>query len=101
MPGFFAIDVCQNCDNLSKEEEHLLAQVNDERCIEVFFIEKFIPPNAYGGGFAWLGGTVAGKVVISVEVVRCPGNKPGVHKTLLAHEVSISLTLLCMKPART
>lgn len=55
--------------------------VDDDDCIEVFFVNDFDPVDTFGGGAAWGSGTASAKVVSS------DGNaRGGVDLTHLAHE---------------
>ena len=75
----------------SAEESSLLGRVDDSDCIEVFFIKRFSPSSAHGGGATWWTGTAGAKVITSDEQVRCSQTKAGVDITHLAHEVSRSI----------
>ena len=63
------------------EEENLRAEVDDDDCIETFFVNDFDPVDAHGGGAAWGGGTAGSKVISSDANAR-----NGVDFTHLAHE---------------
>ena len=64
------------------EEEELRAEVDDDDCIEVFFVDDFDPEDAHGGGAAWGGGTAGSKIITSDANERY-----GVDFTHLAHEL--------------
>lgn len=64
------------------EEEELRAEVDDDDCIEVFFVNDFDPVDAHGGGAAWGGGTAGSKIITSDANAR-----NGVDFTHLAHEL--------------
>jgi len=63
------------------EEEELLAEVDDDDCIETFFVNDFDPVDAHGGGATWGGGTAGSKVITSDANAR-----NGIDLTHLAHE---------------
>jgi hypothetical protein len=63
------------------EEENLRAEVDDDDCIETFFVDDFDPVDAHGGGAAWGGGTAGSKVITSDANAR-----NGIDLTHLAHE---------------
>ena len=64
------------------EEENLRAEVDDDDCIEVFFVYDFDPIEAHGGGAAWGGGTAGSKIITSDA-----NERNGVDFTHLAHEL--------------
>lgn len=64
------------------EEENLRAEVDDDDCIEVFFVNDFDPEDAHGGGAAWGGGTASSKIITSDANQRY-----GIDFTHLAHEL--------------
>ena len=63
------------------EEGKLLAEVDDDDCIETFFVNDFDPVDAHGGGATWGGGTAGSKVISSDANAR-----NGIDLTHLAHE---------------
>jgi hypothetical protein len=70
------------------EEEELRDEVDDDDCIEVFFVYDFEPEDAHGGGAAWGGGTAGSKIITSDANQRY-----GVDFTHLAHELGHVLGL--------
>jgi hypothetical protein len=70
------------------EEPTILASVNVDDCIEVFFVENFSPESSHGGGATWSSGTASAKVISS------DGNATfGVDLTHLAHELGHVLNM--------
>ena len=64
------------------EMEALRALVDDDDCIEVFFVRDFSPQDLFGGGVTFGAGTASSKVISS------DGNaRGGIDLTHLAHEV--------------
>jgi hypothetical protein len=71
------------------EMTDLRNEVNEDDCVEVFFVKKFSPSSTYGGGACWSSGTVNAKIISSDEQVAC-----GVDQTHLAHELGHALGLM-------
>eukprot|EP00612_Vaucheria_litorea_P005411 CAMPEP_0171466218 /NCGR_PEP_ID=MMETSP0945-20130129/9073_1 /TAXON_ID=109269 /ORGANISM="Vaucheria litorea, Strain CCMP2940" /LENGTH=496 /DNA_ID=CAMNT_0011994159 /DNA_START=29 /DNA_END=1519 /DNA_ORIENTATION=+ len=71
------------------EMSSLRAKVNDDDCVEVFFVKKFSPSDLKGGGACWSSGTANAKIITSDEQVSC-----GVDVTHLAHELGHALGLM-------
>lgn len=70
------------------EESSIRGTVQDDDCIEIFFVENFTPVSLHGGGATWGGGTASSQVITS------DGNAVGgVDFTHLAHEVGHVLGL--------
>lgn len=73
----------------STEAAGLLAQVDDDDCIEVFFPYDFDPDALWGGGATFGSGTASSKIISS------DGNaRGGIDLTHLAHELGHALGLL-------
>lgn len=78
-----------NFETFSQSEDTaLLATVDDDDCVEVFFVDRFSPNDLYGGGATWSGGLVSTKIISSDENVV-----HGVDLTHLAHELGHAMTL--------
>ena len=73
---------------VGSEEGDLRAEVDDDDCIEVFFVYDFDPVDAHGGGAAWGGGTAGSKIISSDA-----NKRNGVDFTHLAHELGHVLGL--------
>lgn len=73
----------------SAEESSLRSKVQDDDCIEVFFVPKFSPSDLHGGGACWGSGTAGAQIITSDEQVSC-----GVDQTHLAHELGHVLGLM-------
>lgn len=72
----------------STEESQIRASVQDDDCIEVFFIENFNPVDTHGGGATWASGTA------SAQIISSDGNATGgIDFTHLAHELGHVLAL--------
>lgn len=71
----------------SAEESEILDSVSDDDCIEIFFVEKFIPSSAHGGGATWAGGTAGAQIISTDENVN------GVDFTHLGHELGHVMNL--------
>lgn len=70
------------------EESQIRASVQDDDCIEVFFIENFNPEDTHGGGATWASGTA------SAQIISSDGNATGgIDFTHLAHELGHVLAL--------
>lgn len=72
----------------SAEESSLRAEVSEDDCIEVFFVDRFSPQDMDGGGNTVSGGTESAKVISSDENADF-----GVDLTHLAHEFGHVLTM--------
>jgi hypothetical protein len=70
------------------EESELMAEVDDDDCIEIFFVNDFDPEDAHGGGAAWGGGTAGSKIITTDANERY-----GVDFTHMAHELGHVLGL--------
>jgi hypothetical protein len=71
------------------EENDLLPLIDDDDCIELFFVYDFDPQDRWGGGATWGSGTASAKIISS------DGNaRGGVDLTHLAHELGHVLGLL-------
>lgn len=70
------------------EETDLKNLVDDDDCIEIFFVESFTPEDLHGGGACWSGGQAHSKIITSDENADC-----GVDLTHLAHELGHVLNL--------
>lgn len=62
-PGFWVVDT--NGNLTSTEQSDLLDEVNDDDCIEVYFIDEFDPVSWGGGGATWGSGTAGSKIITS------------------------------------
>lgn len=70
------------------EETTIRSTVNDDDCIEIFFVQNFSPESLHGGGATWGSGTSGAKIISS------DGNATfGVDLTHLAHELGHVLSL--------
>jgi hypothetical protein len=70
------------------EEGQIRTSVQDDDCIEVFFIENFNPADSHGGGATWSSGTA------SAQIISSDGNATGgIDFTHLAHELGHVLAL--------
>ncbi len=75
-------EVTAQSGTTTTEESNLLAEVNDDQCVEVYFIDDFSPESSHGGGATWGSGTASAKIITS------DGNaRGGIDKTHLAHEL--------------
>ena len=63
------------------EEDDIRASVEDDDCIEIFFVENFDPVEDHGGGATWGGG------LASSQIITSDGNNNGIDFTHLAHEL--------------
>jgi hypothetical protein len=72
----------------SNEAAALLAQVDVDDCIEVFFVDRFSPQTLFGGGATFGLGLASSKVISSDENADF-----GVDQTHLAHELGHVLAL--------
>jgi hypothetical protein len=63
------------------EEDDIRASIEDDDCIEIFFIENFDPVSDYGGGATW------GSGLASSQIITSDGNNNGIDFTHLAHEL--------------
>ena len=66
------------------ESPTLRATVDDEDCIEVFYVDRFSPTDMWGGGACFGGGSAGSKIIMTDEKV---------HETVLAHELGHTMTL--------
>lgn len=73
--------------NNSAEELQIRSTIQDDDCIEVFFIDAFSPEDTHGGGATWGGG------MASSQVITSDGNANGIDFTHLAHELGHVLGL--------
>ena len=69
------------------EEDDIRASVEDDDCIEIFFVENFDPVEDHGGGATWGGG------LASSQIITSDGNNNGIDFTHLAHELGHVMTL--------
>lgn len=72
----------------SDEANALLSQVDEDDCIEVFFVDRFSPQDLFGGGATFGLGMASSKVISSDENADF-----GVDLTHLAHELGHVLAL--------
>lgn len=85
-PGYWEMDTAGS--STSTEEGNLLDEVDDDQCVEVYFIDDFDPESAHGGGATWGSGTASTKIITS------DGNaRGGIDETHLAHELGHSMGL--------
>lgn len=80
---------------MTSEASELRATVDDDDCIEVFFIASWSPEDTYGGGAAWSGGTASAKIIIADNVLDVeppsynnPAHELG-HALGLCHPVGV------------
>ncbi len=72
----------------STEESQIRSSVQDDDCIEIFFVENFNPVDSHGGGATWASGTA------SAQIISSDGNATGgIDFTHLAHELGHVLAL--------
>ena len=71
-----------------ENSDNLRFSVEDDDCIEIFFVENHDPVDLHGGGAAWGGGTATSQIVTSDAPVTT-----GLNNTLLAHELGHVLGL--------
>jgi hypothetical protein len=69
------------------EESDLLAEVDVDDCIEIFFVNRFEPSENHGGGVTFSGGGANSKIISSDENAFF-----GVDLTHLAHELGHVMT---------
>jgi len=69
------------------ERNAIRASVEDDDCIEIFFVENHDPVDLSGGGAAWGGGSASSQIVTS------DGNNNGIDNTHLAHELGHVIVL--------
>ncbi|MGE0681920.1 MAG: hypothetical protein AB7P69_13605, partial [Candidatus Binatia bacterium] len=77
-------------DNTSPEFQDMLDVINsvdDENCVEVFFIESWTNPELFGGGATFSSGTASAKILTSDQ------NDNGIDFNHLAHELGHVLGL--------
>lgn len=72
----------------SAEATALRGEVNDNQCVEVFFVDRFSPQTMWGGGATWGLGTAGTKIISSDENADF-----GVDLTHLGHELGHSIAL--------
>lgn len=72
----------------SGEAAALRATVDDDDCVEIFFVDRFSPNAMWGGGATWGGGTASTKIISSDE-----NADHGIDATHLAHEIGHAITL--------
>lgn len=71
------------------EAASLRAEVEDDDCIEVFFVNSLDPDDKWGGGATWGSGTASSQVISSDDNAR-----GGIDLTHLGHELGHVLGLL-------
>lgn len=72
----------------STEEGEIRLKVQDDDCIEIYFIENFNPEDTHGGGGTWASGTA------SSQIISSDGNATGgIDFTHIAHELGHVLAL--------
>lgn len=72
----------------SGEADSLRAEVDDDDCIEIFFVHNLSPEDQWGGGATWGSGTGSAKIISSDANARY-----GIDFTHLAHELGHVLGL--------
>lgn len=72
----------------SGEAAALRATVDDDDCVEVFFVDQLSPNSMWGGGATWGGGSASAKIISSDE-----NADHGIDATHLAHELGHVMTL--------
>lgn len=77
--GYWTVDT--NGQLTSTEQANLMDELDDADCIEVFFIDEFVPVSWGGGGATW-GRGVAGSQIITSDANAVGG----IDFTHLAHE---------------
>ena len=70
------------------EASDLRAEVDDDDCVEVFFVNSLDPDDQWGGGATWGSGTASSKVISSDDNAR-----GGIDLTHLGHELGHVLGL--------
>lgn len=70
------------------EESDLMAEVDVDDCIEIFFVSRFDPSDNHGGGVTFSGGRASSKIISSDE-----NSVFGIDLTHLAHELGHVMTL--------
>jgi hypothetical protein len=63
------------------EEDDIRASVEDDDCIEIFFVENFDPVEDHGGGATWAGGLASSQIIMSDK------NGSGLDFWPLGHEL--------------
>ena len=86
-PSFWEVDT--NGMFTSAEQSNLLDEVDDDDCIEVYFIDEFNPVSWGGGGATWGSGTAGSKIITSEANTR-----GGIDFNHLAHELGHVMGLL-------
>ena len=75
---------------LSESEANALrATVQDDDCVEVFFVDRFSPNAQWGGGATWAAGLAETQIVSSDE-----NADHGIDLTHLAHELGHAIALM-------
>lgn len=87
--GWITIPAGKFWELKDKEAKDLLAKVNVDDCIEVFFPDEFKPRDLWGGGSTWNSGMASAKVISSDGNARAPR----IDFTHLAHELGHVLRL--------
>ena len=85
--AYWVVDT--NGNFTSTEQADLMAEVDDDDCIEVFFTDEFAPVSWGGGGATWGSGTADSKIITSDA--NADG---GIDFTHLAHELGHVMGLL-------
>lgn len=85
---YFTLDIAAN------EDADLRAEVNDDDCIEVFFVDTFDVPSTWGGGATFSSGLTSAKVISSDDNAGpiCTSGA-ACNITHLAHEFGHVMTL--------
>jgi hypothetical protein len=84
--GYWVVDT--NGTSNSAEQLSLLAEVDDDDCIELYFIDEFDPVSWGGGGATWGSGTAGSKIITSDA--NAAG---GIDFNHLAHELGHVMAL--------
>jgi hypothetical protein len=87
--AYNTLDIALNEDDL------LRAEVNEDDCIEVFFVDTFDVPSTWGGGATFSSGLASSKVISSDDNAEpvCVGGTVACNITHLAHELGHVMTL--------
>ena len=72
----------------SGEANGLRASVQDDDCVEMFFVDELDPNDTWGGGATWSGGLAETQIISSDE-----NADNGIDLTHLAHEIGHAITL--------
>lgn len=70
------------------EADSLLSLVDDDDCIEVFFVEGLVPEDLWGGGATFSGGQATAQIISSDEMVPA-----GIDLNHLGHELGHVMNL--------